>query len=179
MYHPAMQRRKEHHLPDEVFEGQNHIVSLTVCTANRGRWLARPAMAAIARDEIVKLHRDHTVIGYCIMPDHVHLVMANSGATPGTIVGGFKGRTSLRVHRIHEGLEMWQPGYWDHIVRRSEGLYAVLRYVFLNPVRAGLVSDWWEYEWSGSPLMGEVGPQFFTSAAPEDIVWRDLLACGP
>jgi REP element-mobilizing transposase RayT len=174
-----MRRRRKHHLAAEVFEGQNHIVTLTLCTARRVRWLARPAIAAIAREEVLALHDAHPIIGFCIMPDHVHLLMANSGATLGTIVGRFKARTSLQVHRLESDLELWQDDYWDHIVRREEGLYKVLQYILLNPVRAGLVANWWEYGWSGSPLLGDTGPQFFTYASPEDIVWRDLLARGP
>ena len=179
MYHSVVQRRKQHHLPDEVFKGQNHVVSLTVCTADRGRWLARPEMAGIARDEILELHPDHPVLGFCIMPDHVHLLMCNAGTTLGAIVNRFKGRVSSRARRLNPELTPWQAGYWDHIVRKEEGLYDVLLYILLNPVRAGLVNDWWDYPWLGSPLMGDVGPNFFSSASPETIMWRDLLAGGP
>jgi len=179
LYHSSVQRRKRHHLPDEVFEGQNHVVSLTVCTADRGRWLARPEMAGIARDEILGLHCDHPVLGFCIMPDHIHLLMCNAGSALGTIVHGFKGRVSKQVRRLDPELSPWQSGYWDHIVRQEEGLYDVLLYILLNPVRAGLVNDWWDHPWLGSPLMGDVGPDFFSSASPENIVWRDLLVGGP
>ena len=179
MYHSGMQRRKRHHLSDEVFTGQNHIVSLTICTADRGRWLARHDLAAIVQADILGLHEDHPVVGYCIMPDHLHLLMGNSGSTLGSIVRGIKGRTSRRIHRIEPGLSLWQADYWDHIVRRAEGLYSVLQYILMNPVRAGIVNNWWDYEWSGSPLAGRLGPEFFSSAAPEDILWRDLLNDGP
>jgi len=179
VYDSGMQRRKQHHLPAEVFEGQNHVVSLTVCTADRGRWLERPEMAVIARDEILGLHRGHPVLGHCIMPDHLHLLMCNAGSTLGTILNGFKGRISFRIHRLNPELTLWQQGYWDHIVRKEEGLYGVLQYILLNPVRAGMVKDWWDYEWLGSPLMGDVGPEFFSMASPENITWRDLLEGGP
>jgi len=88
----------------------------------------------------------------------------------------FKGRTSRLIRKARPGLDVWQEGYWDHIVRREEGLYKVLQYILLNPVRAGLAEYWWEYEWLGAPLLGEVGPDLFIHAAAEDIVWRDLLA---
>ena len=91
----------------------------------------------------------------------------------------FKGCTSRRVRTLTPRLETWQSDYWDHIVRKEEGLYSVLQYILLNPVRAGFVNNWWDFEWLGSPLMGEVGPEFFGFASPEDIVWRDLLAGGP
>jgi len=175
MYDATVQRRRKHHLPDEFFEGQYHVVYLTVCTANRGRWLGDPELAMIPRDEILKLHGTHPVIGYCIMPDHVHILLCNAGSNLGTIVNGFKGRTSRHVRNTRPGLEVWQGGYWDHIVRREEGLYKVLQYILLNPVRAGLVDNWWDYPLLGAPLLGEVGPELFSLASPEDIMWRELL----
>ena len=174
-----MQRRRKHHLSDEFFDKEHHVVSLTVCTCGRGRWLANPNFAVMARDEILGLHRDHPVIGYCIMPDHVHMMLCNTGSTLGAIMNRFKGRMSRQVRELQPGLDVWQSSYWDHIVRRTEGLYSTLQYILLNPVRAGLADNWWDYEWLGAPLLGEVGPDFFGIAAPEDIVWRDLLSGGP
>ena len=175
MYDATVQRRRKHHLIGAVFDKQNHVVSLTVSTAGRGRWLANPELAAIARDEILKLHSDHPVLGFCIMPDHIHLLLCNAGSTLGMIMNAFKGCVSRQVRQMQPKLDPWMSGYWDHIVRREEGLYKVLRYILLNPVRAGLVDDWWDFPWLGSPLMGEVGPDFFGRASPEDIMWRDVL----
>jgi REP element-mobilizing transposase RayT len=175
VYDATVQRRKKHHLPDEVYDGQNHVVYLTVCAASRGRWLEDAELAVLARDEILKLHPAHPVIGFCIMPDHIHILLCNAGSKLGPIMNGFKGRISRQVRSERPGLEVWQEGYWDHIVRKEEGLYKVLQYILLNPVRAELVDSWWDYPWLGAPLMGEVGPDFFSLASPEDIVWRDLL----
>jgi hypothetical protein len=54
-----------------------------------------------------------------------------------------------------------------------------LQYIFLNPVRAKLIEDWWNDEWLGTPLLGDVGPDFFGYAPPEDILWCELLSGGP
>ena len=113
------------------------------------------------------------------MPDHLHLLLCNAGQIPGKMMNRFKGRTSRKIRAVHPGLEVWQSGYWDHVVSRKEGLYTVLLYIFLNPVRKGLVENWWDYPWLGSPILGEVGPQTFSLAAPEDIMWRELLDRGP
>ncbi|MCG6949795.1 MAG: transposase [Acidobacteria bacterium] len=171
-----MKRQRRHHLPEEVYDGNNHVVYLTTCTANHGRWLREPDLAAIARDEILMLHGAYPVIGYCIMPDHIHMLLGNAGSKLGSIMNRFKGRTSRRVRGVRRGLEVWQAGYWDHIVRREEGLYKVLQYILLNPVRAELVDDWWDYPWLGAPLLGDVGPDLFDVLSPEDLVWRELLA---
>ena len=170
-----MPRRRKHHLPSSVYDGHRYVVSVTICTADRARWLVDPELAELVVQETLRLHRDHPVLGYCIMPDHIHLVACNAEAPISRIVGRFKGRISRRVRQLHPGLTLWHRGYWDHIVRREEGLYAVLRYVLLNPVRKGIVENWWDYPWLGSPMIGVVGPDFFTTASPEDIVWSEIL----
>ncbi|RLE23520.1 MAG: hypothetical protein DRJ65_11700 [Acidobacteria bacterium] len=176
VYDSKMRHRRKHHLPAEVFEGQHHIVSVTVSTANRGQWAADPSLTVVIREEILVLHNRYPIVGFCVMPDHVHILLCNAGSTLGKIMNGFKGRTSRRVRQGKPGLAVWQSGYWDHVVRKEEGLYATLRYIFLNPVRASLVKQWWDYEWLGSPLLGEVGPELFDCVSPEDIVWRDLVS---
>ena len=47
--------------------------------------------------------------------------------------------------------QLWQRGYFDHIVRREEKLGQVAEYILNNPVRAGLVRDWAQYQFSGLP----------------------------
>ena len=113
------------------------------------------------------------------MPDHTHLLLCNTGVPLGKIVGSFKGRTSRGVRKKRPGFDVWQRGYWDHVVRKDDGLYSTLLYIFLNPVRAGLVKQWWDYEWLGSPLLGNVGEELFSNVSPEDVVWRDLLGESP
>ena len=176
VYDSKMQHRRKHRLPTEVFEGQHHIVSVTVCTASRGQWAADPSLAVVIREEILALHEAYPIVGFCVMPDHAHVLLCNAGSTLGKIMNGFKGRTSRRVRQRKPGLDVWQPGYWDHVVRKEEGLYSTLRYIFLNPVRAGLIKQWWDYEWLGSPLLGDVGQDLFDCVSPEDIVWRDLVS---
>jgi REP element-mobilizing transposase RayT len=174
-----VQRRKTHHLPDETYVGNHFVVFITVCTADRGRWLANPTLASLVRDEILRIHTEHPVLAYCLMPDHFHLLLCNSGKSLARIINLLKGRVSRRVRKLEPDLSPWQSGYWDHIVRRDEGLYKTVKYIFLNPVRSGIVSRWWDYQWLGSPMIGEVGPDFFTRARPEDIAWREILAGGP
>ena len=49
-----------------------------------------------------------------------------------------------------EKLRLWQPSYYDHILRRDEDILDVTRYIFNNPVRKGLVDHYSEYSfiWS-------------------------------
>jgi putative transposase len=91
------------------------------------------------------------VYGYCVMPDHVHLVLGPSqGCDIVTFVGQFKNLV-LRVAwaRGRQG-SFWQASFWDHFVRLEEGLRAAVEYVLANPVRRGLVNDWRDYPFAGS-----------------------------
>jgi hypothetical protein len=45
---------------------------------------------------------------------------------------------------------LWQEGYFDHVLRAEEATIAVVRYIVLNPVRAGLCTDAKTYPLHGS-----------------------------
>ena len=168
-------RRRHHHLDDDVFRRGAFCVSLTLCSARRAPTIATPGHATVIRSEIDRLHAVRaSVLGYCLMPDHLHLVLIHRMLSLAETVRLFKGRVSRRVRLESPHLEMWQAGYFDHVVRRSEGMYRCLQYVFENPVRKGLVTNWWEWPWSGAPDLGPLGPDLFRSVEPEDIRWQDL-----
>ncbi len=87
---------------------------------------------------------------YCVMSDHVHLVVV----TPGNrglpeAVRRFKGRMSVTWRACGDGTPLWQPGFFDHRIRGSEGFEEKCLYVLANPVRAGLVNRSEDYPWSG------------------------------
>jgi len=46
--------------------------------------------------------------------------------------------------------KLWQPSFYDHVLRNDEDLPAVARYILNNPVRKGLVDHYTEYVFSGS-----------------------------
>ncbi len=155
-------RRRRHHLSDEVFLGKARVVLLTLCTADRRRLFEDGGCAAVAAQEVRRLHGDgRTVFGYCVMPDHVHLLVGTDGEVPGEVVRSFKARVSrqLRAKGVEGGV--WQRGYHDRVLRREEGIREALRYMAENPVRAGLVRSWWAYPWTGAPAFPGFGRGFF------------------
>ena len=85
---------------------------------------------------------------YVMMPDHVHLfVCGGRGFTLSSWIGGLKRAISVTV----ESPKLWQPGFFDHILRSDESYGEKWNYVRNNPVRAGLVKsagDW--------PYQGEI-----------------------
>jgi putative transposase len=92
------------------------------------------------------------VVAYCLMPNHVHLVLV-----PSTHDGmhralkAINGRYAQRVNRMrHQVGHLWQNRFYSSPLDPNHFVNAV-RYVELNPVRAGLARKAEDYEWSSAP----------------------------
>jgi putative transposase len=98
-----------------------------------------------------------TVWVYCFMPDHLHIFV--EGINPHSdlkkFIKDFKQRTAYWYSREESsaGNKLWQPGYYDHVLRKEEDTAEVLRYILDNPVRKGLVANYLDYRYSGSPVI--------------------------
>jgi putative transposase len=82
---------------------------------------------------------------YVIMPDHVHLfVRGGRNFILSSWIGSLKRAMSVALKL--PGL--WQPGFFDHILRSDESYAEKWNYVHDNPVRAGFVkaADDWPYQ---------------------------------
>jgi putative transposase len=82
---------------------------------------------------------------YVIMPDHVHLfVRGDRNFSLSVWIGGLKRAMSVALNSPR----LWQPGFFDHILRSDESYAEKWNYVRDNPVRAGLVkaADDWLYQ---------------------------------
>ena len=102
--------------------------------------------------EEVASHSGFAVVAYCFMPDHLHLLLAgeeDSALKDFMNMKMFKQRCGFYFKRRY-GTPLWQPSYYDHVLRKEESLEQVVRYIFENPVRRGLVSDWRGYPFLGS-----------------------------
>jgi hypothetical protein len=91
------------------------------------------------------------VYAYCFMPDHLHLIVtgeSESSELPG-MVQAFKSLAAGVVRKIGV-FDLWQKGYYDHVLRTGESMDSAAWYVFMNPVRAGLVGRVGEWGFSGS-----------------------------
>jgi len=54
--------------------------------------------------------------------------------------------------------EVWQAGYNEHRIKDASDYAYHRRYIWENPVRAGLVSVASEYRWSSARAGAEVDP---------------------
>ena len=92
--------------------------------------------------------KEYKLICYCIMPNHVHLVIEllpnNKGLSK--IMQAIKGISSKESNKLLcRAGRFWQVESYDRCIRDEIELYFIIRYVLLNPVQAKLVNNW--YEW--------------------------------
>jgi len=90
--------------------------------------------------------------GYVIMPEHLHLFVRGHGEFKlGEWIKGLKRTLGRAIEHGLDSRRLWQPGFFDHLVRHDESYEQKWRYVQENPVRRGLVQA--VHEW---PYQGEV-----------------------
>jgi REP element-mobilizing transposase RayT len=92
----------------------------------------------------------HRVHGFCLMGNHVHLVVQVSETPLAKIVQNLSFRYTRWIHRRQRTVgHLFQGRYKAILVDADAYLLTLVRYVHRNPVRAGLVDHPEAYRWSG------------------------------
>jgi REP element-mobilizing transposase RayT len=123
------------------------VYFITFCTRNRRRipslGRAQSVLEKYARNAIEKFS---VAVGrYVLMPDHVHFFLCGDDSfLLSPWVGGLKRAISVAL----DAQQLWQPGFFDHILRSDESYEEKWEYVRDNPVRAGLVEkpEKWRFQ---------------------------------
>lgn len=126
---------------------------ITTCVAKRRALLANQVCLDILCDEWSGLRERHgwAVGRYVIMPDHVHFFTTPLSADEKplhAVIGKWKEWAAKRINEA-KGISgaLWQPEFFDHLLRSTESRSDKWDYVRNNPVRAGLVerAEQWSY----------------------------------
>ena len=87
---------------------------------------------------------------YCLMPNHVHLLLTPSTAQACGLlmkhIGQLQTQYMNRTYKRSGAL--WEGRYRSSLVQSDRYLLTCYRYIELNPVRAGLAADPSQYFWS-------------------------------
>jgi REP element-mobilizing transposase RayT len=130
------------------------IYFLTCCTAGRRPLLTSPAAGAV----ILAAWQDAPrffgwVVGrHVVMPDHVHFfARPQADAKPlGAFLRDWKKWTAKQIcATTGTPAPLWQPEFFDHILRSPRSYSEKWDYVRANPVRAGLAKKAEDWPWSG------------------------------
>ena len=147
--------------------GRNDLHFITFCCYQRrtllGSVRSRNLVIEILRE--VRAKYGFSLVGYVIMPEHVHLLISESSPVPpAKVIQVFKQRVSRRMRgkkragtrqlslRFPEaGVELrrfWQRRYYDFNVYSRKKLWEKLQYMHGNPVEERLVQHPRQWPWS-------------------------------
>ncbi len=162
MNNKPIYKRKNIRLEDFAYNESTYVYYITICTHNKQHYFTNIEITKIIKDEIeYRMINEIKLYCYCIMPDHVHMLLSLTEnytkkdigklAVKGTLqnwVSAFKRYTSRITNQLFEIKPLWQKNFHDHIVRKEESLLKIAKYIIENPVRKGMVSEWEEYPYS-------------------------------
>ena len=88
---------------------------------------------------------------YCLMPNHVHMIAVPESEEGLRAAIGEAHRRYTRHINFREGWRgyLWQ-GRFASFPMDERYLLIAAKYIELNPVRAGMVEEPWEYRWSSA-----------------------------
>jgi putative transposase len=141
--------RKSIRLEKTIYSEQGRIFSVTICVDNKKPIFLNNNLAdaiwLAAKDGIFSTEAD--LMAACLMPDHLHLLIGVKNKNLIDIISRWKRFTQKIVSSINYKDKLWQRSFYDHALRREEQVVIVARYVYENPVRAGLIAENEEYSY--------------------------------
>ena len=147
-------REKPHRLAAESYRGYV-AVSFTACVKNRTNLFVDRGVVDTFKRILFEEARRYLceIPAFTFMPDHCHVILmgTSESADPLAAMKSFKHKTGYWLYE-HQPSASWQKDFFDHIVRDEEELEKHVLYIFENPVRKSLVSDWKTYPFSGSSM---------------------------
>jgi len=115
------------------------------------RYLDNPSVARIVMDSLGWLHqRGWKMYAAVLLTTHIHLLMHSENERSKYLLedlGQFKNYTARESNRVlkRKG-NFWAREEFDHWVRTPEKFEAIVRYIAMNPVKAGRVKKWQDWE---------------------------------
>ncbi|MGI8770826.1 MAG: REP-associated tyrosine transposase [Acidobacteriaceae bacterium] len=104
----------------------------------------------VAALEEMRMRWRFRVIGYVVMPEHVHLLVSEPMEGSLAIAMQMLKQTSARRLRTTGDEPFWIARYYDFNVWSAEKIEEKVGYMHLNPVRRGLAQSPADWRWSSA-----------------------------
>jgi putative transposase len=151
------------------YYGHDYLHFLTCSCYHRQPWLSEPRRRDLFLQILEQVRQRYVfvVVGYVVMPDHIHLLISEpEQGTPSTVMQVLKQRFARQV--LHKRCpaeqaqggpsfalfakggqpHLWQRRFYDFNVWSERKRLEKLRYIHRNPVKEGLVAAPENWEWS-------------------------------
>lgn len=130
-------------MPHHLTQRGNDRRFILDCDADRATYLS-------SLRENIEVYRV-SLIGYCLMSNHVHLIVVPSSADGlAQALKQTHGRYASYWNTVHRASgHVWQGRYYSCPLDEPH-LWEALRYTELNPLRARLVLEPWSWAWSSA-----------------------------
>ena len=131
-------RKKELHRRIARYEDEGHGSSI----------LRRHDCAITLQGNLIAGHLQHyRLIDWCVMPNHVHVLLKLVEASSlGNVMKSLKGASAVEINRVlQRSGTLWQREYHDRLVRDLDHFHDCRSYIRNNRVKAGLciaAEDW-------------------------------------
>jgi len=149
-------RRKHIRLPADAYYKSATWYFVAICCRNKEPLFQSPK----TRDRVKLLLCETAtelkveLAAYTILPNHMHLICSSGAKGLPGFIRQFKGRVAAALRTDLSIASPWQARYFDHKIRSEESHKRKCEYVWMNPVRRGLVTKLQDYSWSGNLLTG-------------------------
>ena len=153
-------KRKQNRLKEYDYN-QNGAYFVTICVKGRRKILSDIVGTGVLdcpkmllsdygkiADRYIKQLNDFydniSIDKYAIMPDHIHLLISILNGQSGTPVPTVNNKNSViakfvstfkRFCNKEYGENIWQPRYFDHIIRNEQDYFETLQYIENNPAK--------------------------------------------
>ena len=132
-------------------------------------YLASPSARFLFEEtlERMRLRYGFCVVGYVVMPEHVHLLVSEPSTGP---LARALHALKLSMSKRQPRRPFWQARYYDFNVFTARKHVEKLRYMHRNPVKRGLVERPEDWQWSSfrhyaAGVRGTVEIESFWTAA--------------
>ncbi len=127
----------------------------------------------------LKVVADVEIWAYCLMPNHIHMIaVPNAKQGLARLFGAAHHRYAMRVNAMHNWRgHLWQERFYSVVMDETHTL-AAMRYIELNPVRAGLCRHADDWPWSSVHRnMGNKHDEIVDDSEIRSIItdWRSFL----
>ncbi len=132
----------------------NALVFITAVTEKRRRLLTGETVELfwkISRNTQAII--PFKLLAYCVLPDHFHWIMRMPESTPifSIVIHSVKRNFTLeykKKNNIAVPMKLWQPRFYDHVIRDQQDLENHFHYIHFNPVKHGYVD--YPEQWDAS-----------------------------